>query len=94
MAKSSAKKKAKRMEAYVPAGSKPVQMTVKRSTVPEGYERAIDHFEFDLTGPLFDVTVSKFLGFSIGVFSNLETNKVVSLSIFLFLFLFDQVDAC
>lgn len=42
--------KAKRMEAYVPAGSKPVQMTVKRSTVPEGYERAIDHFEFDLTG--------------------------------------------
>ncbi|CAK9019045.1 Pyruvate dehydrogenase [NADP(+)], partial [Durusdinium trenchii] len=37
-------------EAYVPVGSKPVKMTVKRSTVPEGYERAIDHFEFDLTG--------------------------------------------
>jgi len=36
--------------AYVPHGSKPVTMTLKRSTVPEGYERAIDHFEFDLTG--------------------------------------------
>jgi len=35
---------------YVPHGSKPVTMTVKRSTVPDGYERAIDHFEFDLTG--------------------------------------------
>ena len=25
-------------------------MSVKRSTVPDGYERPIDHFEFDLTG--------------------------------------------
>merc|ERR1719464_342043 len=36
--------------AYVPHGSKPATMTLKRSTVPEGYERAVDHFEFDLTG--------------------------------------------
>lgn len=42
--------KAKQLEAFVPAGSKPVRMTLKRSTVPEGYERAIDHFEFDLSG--------------------------------------------
>jgi len=35
---------------YEPAGSKPVKMSVKRSTVPEGYERAVDHFEFDLSG--------------------------------------------
>jgi len=38
------------IKSYEPAGSKPVKMSVKRSTVPEGYERAIDHFEFDLTG--------------------------------------------
>jgi len=37
-------------QAYEPHGSVPVRMTLKRSTVPEGYERAIDHFEFDLTG--------------------------------------------
>ncbi|CAJ1344552.1 unnamed protein product, partial [Effrenium voratum] len=37
-------------EPYVPHGSKPVQMNIKRSTVPDGYERAIDHFEFDLKG--------------------------------------------
>jgi len=36
--------------AYVPAGSKPGKLRLKRSTVPEGYERPIDHFEFDLTG--------------------------------------------
>merc|ERR1719210_2528756 len=35
---------------FVPHGSKPVTMTVKRSTVPEGYERPIDHIEFDLSG--------------------------------------------
>merc|ERR1712222_20433 len=34
---------------YVPHGSKPITMKVKLSTVPDGYERAIDHFEFDLT---------------------------------------------
>jgi len=37
-------------EPFVPHGSKPVSMTVKRSTVPDGYERAIDHFEFNLEG--------------------------------------------
>ncbi|OLP81965.1 Pyruvate dehydrogenase [NADP(+)], mitochondrial [Symbiodinium microadriaticum] len=37
-------------EPFVPHGSKPVAMTVKRSTVPDGYERAIDHFEFNLEG--------------------------------------------
>jgi len=37
-------------EPFMPHGSKEVRMTLKRSTVPEGYERAIDHFEFDLTG--------------------------------------------
>jgi len=40
----------KLLSPYVPHGSKPVKMTLKRSTVPEGYERDIDHFEFDLTG--------------------------------------------
>jgi len=40
----------KLVPAYVPHGSKPVSMTLKRSTVPEGYERAVDHFEFDLIG--------------------------------------------
>jgi len=39
---------AKAAEPYVPAGSKPVRLRIKRSTVPEGYERDIDHFEFDL----------------------------------------------
>jgi len=34
---------------YVPAGSAPAWMTLKRSTVPAGYERAIDHFEFKLS---------------------------------------------
>ena len=34
---------------YVPVGSAPAWMTLKRSTVPEGYERAIDHFEFKLS---------------------------------------------
>lgn len=37
---------------YVPAGSASATLTLKRTTVPDGYERAIDHFEFDLTGPL------------------------------------------
>merc|ERR1719422_2663046 len=35
---------------FIPQGSHPMKMTVKRSTVPEGYERAIDHFEFGLAG--------------------------------------------
>jgi len=37
-------------EAYIPHGSHPIRMKAKISTVPEGYERPIDHFEFDLTG--------------------------------------------
>jgi sulfite reductase (NADPH) flavoprotein alpha-component len=35
---------------FIPDHSAPVTLKVKRSTVPEGYERPIDHFEFDLTG--------------------------------------------
>jgi len=42
--------KASKVEPFIPHGGKPVKMTVKRSTVPAGYDRAIDHFEFDLTG--------------------------------------------
>eukprot|EP00747_Dinoflagellata_sp_TGD_P139394 gnl/TRDRNA2_/TRDRNA2_175889_c1_seq1.p1 gnl/TRDRNA2_/TRDRNA2_175889_c1~~gnl/TRDRNA2_/TRDRNA2_175889_c1_seq1.p1 ORF type:complete len:541 (-),score=149.80 gnl/TRDRNA2_/TRDRNA2_175889_c1_seq1:231-1853(-) len=37
-------------EVYTPSHSKPVTMNLKRSTVPEGYERPIDHFEFDIAG--------------------------------------------
>merc|ERR1712012_756783 len=35
---------------FIPHGSHPMSMSVKRSTVPDGYERAIDHFEFNLAG--------------------------------------------
>lgn len=35
---------------FIPHGSHPMTMTIKRSTVPEGYERAIDHFEFHMAG--------------------------------------------
>eukprot|EP00403_Amphidinium_massartii_P040736 CAMPEP_0178437148 /NCGR_PEP_ID=MMETSP0689_2-20121128/34821_1 /TAXON_ID=160604 /ORGANISM="Amphidinium massartii, Strain CS-259" /LENGTH=1806 /DNA_ID=CAMNT_0020059297 /DNA_START=173 /DNA_END=5593 /DNA_ORIENTATION=+ len=35
---------------FEPHHSAKVQLELKRSTVPDGYERAIDHFEFDLTG--------------------------------------------
>jgi sulfite reductase alpha subunit-like flavoprotein/ferredoxin len=38
------------VEPYVPDHSQKVTLNLKRSTVPEGYERPIDHFEFDLTG--------------------------------------------
>lgn len=38
------------MEAYDPHGSRHVKLTLKRTTVPPGYERPIDHFEFDLAG--------------------------------------------
>jgi sulfite reductase alpha subunit-like flavoprotein len=38
------------VETNIPHHSKPITLRVKRSTVPEGYERPIDHFEFDLTG--------------------------------------------
>jgi len=35
---------------YIPHESTKVRLTTKLSTVPEGYERPIDHFEFDLSG--------------------------------------------
>ena len=35
---------------HVPAGSASNSLILKRTTVPDGYECAIDHFEFDLTG--------------------------------------------
>lgn len=38
------------IEPYVPHGAKPILLARKISTVPEGYERPIDHFEFDLSG--------------------------------------------
>merc|ERR1712232_1529998 len=31
-------------------GSKPVTLKVSQPKIPEGYERPINHFEFDLTG--------------------------------------------
>merc|ERR1711957_801425 len=37
-------------EPVVPVGSKPVMLNIKRTTVPEGYERPVDHFEFDISG--------------------------------------------
>eukprot|EP00929_Paragymnodinium_shiwhaense_P014329 TRINITY_DN12222_c0_g2_i1.p1 TRINITY_DN12222_c0_g2~~TRINITY_DN12222_c0_g2_i1.p1 ORF type:complete len:1858 (+),score=528.37 TRINITY_DN12222_c0_g2_i1:77-5650(+) len=57
---------------YVPAGSKPVTLKVKRSTVPEGYERPIDHFEFDLTGS----GLSYDQGDSLGVWPSNPPQKV------------------
>lgn len=39
---------------FVPHGSHPITMKAKISTVPEGYERPIDHFEFDTTGMSYD----------------------------------------
>merc|ERR1719230_1543295 len=38
------------IETYIPDHSTKVQLRLQRSTVPEGYERPIDHFEFDLAG--------------------------------------------
>lgn len=57
---------------FVPHGSKPVAMTLKRSTVPEGYERAIDHFEFDLTGS--GLTYSQ--GDSLGIWASNPKEQV------------------
>jgi len=59
-------------EPIIPQGSKPVKMTVKRSTVPAGYERAIDHFEFDLTGS----GLSYEQGDSLGLFPSNEKAQV------------------
>ena len=32
---------------HVPAGSTSTTLTLKRTTVPEGHERGMDHFEFE-----------------------------------------------
>jgi len=40
---------AKALEPMIPDHSAPVTLVVDRSTVPEGYERPIIHYEFDLT---------------------------------------------
>ena len=50
----------------VPHGSKPVTMTVKWSTVPDGYERAIDHFEFELKKRFAGLRPRRLLG-SVGI---------------------------
>jgi homodimeric pyruvate:ferredoxin (flavodoxin) oxidoreductase len=63
---------AKGSEPFVPAGSKPVRLRLKRTTVPEGYERAIDHFEFDLTGS----GLSYSQGDSLGVWPSNDKKQV------------------
>jgi len=57
---------------YVPDHSAPVVLRVKRTTVPEGYERPIDHFEFDLTGS----GLSYSQGDSLGVWPTNEPEQV------------------
>jgi len=59
-------------EPFIPHESKPVKLRIKRSTVPEGYERPIDHFEFDLT----DSGLSYSQGDSLGVFPSAPTAQV------------------
>mmetsp|Transcript_31414 Transcript_31414/g.98497 ORF Transcript_31414/g.98497 Transcript_31414/m.98497 type:complete len:1852 (-) Transcript_31414:149-5704(-) len=59
-------------EPYAPHGSKPTRMTLKRSTVPEGYERDIDHFEFDLSGS----NLSYGQGDSLGVWPSSDVEQV------------------
>merc|ERR1719210_931548 len=57
---------------FIPPHSEPVTLRVKRSTVPEGYERPIDHFEFDLTGS----GLSYDQGDSLGVFPSNPKEQV------------------
>merc|ERR1719210_4769 len=57
---------------FIPHHSEPVTMRVKLSTVPEGYERPIDHFEFDLTGS----GLSYDQGDSLGVFPSNPKEQV------------------
>jgi len=57
---------------FVPPHSEPVTLRVKLSTVPEGYERPIDHFEFDLTGS----GLSYDQGDSLGVFPSNPREQV------------------
>merc|ERR1719414_728832 len=59
-------------ESYVPHGSKSVRMTLKRSTVPKGYDRDIDHFEFDLSGS----NLSYGQGDSLGVWPSSAKDQV------------------
>ena len=35
---------------HVPAGSASTSLTLKRTTVPDGHERTIDHFVFEVQG--------------------------------------------
>ena len=35
---------------YVPAGSASTSLTLERTTVPDGHERTIDHFVFEVQG--------------------------------------------
>ena len=58
---------------FVPHGSKPVTMTLKRSTVPEGYERAIDHFAFELQGSGLPVYSQ---GDSLGLWASSDEKQV------------------
>jgi homodimeric pyruvate:ferredoxin (flavodoxin) oxidoreductase len=57
---------------FIPDHSSPVTLRVKRSTVPEGYERPIDHFEFDLTGS----GLSYSQGDSLGVWPSNDEDQV------------------
>jgi sulfite reductase (NADPH) flavoprotein alpha-component len=57
---------------FIPDHSAPVTLRVKRSTVPECYERPIDHFEFDLTGS----GLSYSQGDSLGVWPSNEKSQV------------------
>mmetsp|Transcript_167645 Transcript_167645/g.296840 ORF Transcript_167645/g.296840 Transcript_167645/m.296840 type:complete len:1850 (+) Transcript_167645:144-5693(+) len=63
---------AKSVVPYEPHHSKTISMTLKRSTVPEGYDRDIDHFELDLTGS----GLSYDQGDSMGVWASNGPEKV------------------
>lgn len=60
---------------YIPHGSLPGTLTLKRSTVPDGYERPIDHFEFALSGAL----ASYEQGDSLGVWPSNDKEQVDSM---------------
>jgi len=62
-------------EPYIPHGSHPMKMMKKISTVPEGYERPIDHFVFDLTGS----GMSYDQGDSLGVYPSNDPAQVAKI---------------